>query len=114
MILFTVLAIGLHVVMSVYMLLFLQNQSSDHHFTQNPFMIVYLIKDMFDVFPSDHVAWVRGYEESQRELLVLCFAYVVWRNKLAKAVSNMCNECGIHGVQTKHSLRATAATRLYA
>ena len=38
----------------------------------------------------------------------------IGRNKLAKAVSNMCEECGIQGFRTNHSLRATAATRLYA
>ena len=38
----------------------------------------------------------------------------IGRNKLAKAVSNMCKECGIQGFRTNHSLRATAATRLYA
>ena len=38
----------------------------------------------------------------------------VGRNKLAKAVSNMCKTGGIHGYKTNHSLHATAATRLYA
>jgi len=38
----------------------------------------------------------------------------IGRNKLTKAVSNMCNECGIHGFRTNHSLRATAAIHLYA
>ena len=37
----------------------------------------------------------------------------VGKNKLAKALSNMCKECGIQGFKTNHSLRATAATRLY-
>ena len=37
----------------------------------------------------------------------------VGRNKLAKAVSKMCEACGIEGLKTNHSLRATAATRLY-
>lgn len=38
----------------------------------------------------------------------------IGRNKLSKAVSNMCKECEIQGFRTNHSLRATAATRLYA
>lgn len=83
--------------MSVYMLLFLQNQSSDHHFTQNPFMIVYLIKDMFDVFPSDHVAWVWGYEESQKELLVLRFAYVYGETNLLKLFQTRAMSVGFTG-----------------
>lgn len=37
----------------------------------------------------------------------------VGKNKLAKAVSNMCKACNIQGYKTNHSLRATAATRLY-
>lgn len=37
----------------------------------------------------------------------------VGKNKLAKAVSTMCKTCGIQGFKTNHSLRATAATRLY-
>ena len=37
----------------------------------------------------------------------------VEKNKLAKAVSNMCKACNIQGYKTNHSLRATAATRLY-
>lgn len=38
----------------------------------------------------------------------------VGKNKLSHAVSNMCKACGIQGFKTNHSLRATAATRLYA
>ena len=38
----------------------------------------------------------------------------VGKNKLATAVATMCSECGILGYKTNHSLRATAATRLYA
>ncbi len=37
----------------------------------------------------------------------------IGRNKLSKAISNMCKECGIKGYKTNHSLRATAASRLY-
>ena len=37
----------------------------------------------------------------------------IGRNKLSKAVADMCKECGIDGYKTNHSLRATAATRLY-
>lgn len=37
----------------------------------------------------------------------------IGKNKLAKAVSNMCKACNIQGYKTNHSLRATAATRLY-
>ena len=33
--------------------------------------------------------------------------------KLSKAITNMCKDCGIQGYKTNHSLRATAATRLY-
>ena len=40
-------------------------------------------------------------------------AVPIGRNKLSKAVSEMCKECGIGGFKTNHSLRATAATRLY-
>ncbi len=35
----------------------------------------------------------------------------IGRNKLSKAISNMCKECGIQGYKTNHSLRATAASR---
>ena len=35
------------------------------------------------------------------------------KHKLAKAVATMCKQCGIEGYKTNHSLRATAATRLY-
>jgi len=38
----------------------------------------------------------------------------IGRNKVYKAISNMCKECGIQGCQMNHSLRATAALRLYA
>lgn len=38
----------------------------------------------------------------------------IGKNKLSKAIANMCKECGIPGYKTNHSLRATAATRLYA
>ena len=41
-------------------------------------------------------------------------AVPVGRNKLAKAVAKMCEDGGIEGYKTNHSLRATAATRLYA
>ena len=34
----------------------------------------------------------------------------IGRNKLSKATSNMCKECGIQGYKTNHSLRATAAS----
>ena len=37
----------------------------------------------------------------------------VGRNKLANVVSTMCKLAGIGGYKTNHSLRATAATRLY-
>ena len=37
----------------------------------------------------------------------------VGRNKLASVVSTMCKLAGIGGYKTNHSLRATAATRLY-
>ena len=37
----------------------------------------------------------------------------IGRNKLSKAVADICKECGIMGYKTNHSLRATAATRLY-
>ena len=37
----------------------------------------------------------------------------IGRNKLSKAVADMCKEGGIMGYKTNHSLRATAATRLY-
>ena len=40
-------------------------------------------------------------------------AVPIGRKKLSKAVSEMCKECGIGGFKTNHSLRATAATRLY-
>ena len=40
--------------------------------------------------------------------------YSIGKNKLWKAVGNMCKECGIEGYKTHHSLRATAATRLSA
>jgi hypothetical protein len=35
------------------------------------------------------------------------------RNKLSNAVASMCKLAGIQGFKTNHSLRATAATRLY-
>ena len=38
----------------------------------------------------------------------------VGHNKLKNFVSQMCEEAGIVGYKTNHSLRATAATRLYA
>jgi integrase len=37
----------------------------------------------------------------------------IGKNKLSKAIAIMCKECGIQGYKTNHSLRATAATRLY-
>ena len=37
----------------------------------------------------------------------------VGRDKLANVVSTMCKQAGIGGYKTNHSLRATAATRLY-
>ena len=37
----------------------------------------------------------------------------IGKNKLSKAIANMCKECGIQGYKTNYSLRATAATRLY-
>ena len=38
----------------------------------------------------------------------------VGRNKLSKAMSKMCDACGIEGLKTNHSSWATAATCLYA
>ena len=37
----------------------------------------------------------------------------IGRNKLSNVISTMCKACGIQGFKTNHSLRATAATRLY-
>ena len=37
----------------------------------------------------------------------------IGKHKLSSAVANMCSEAGIQGFKTNHSLRATAATRLY-
>ena len=37
----------------------------------------------------------------------------IGKNKLSKAVSSMCKACEIQGYKTNHSLRTTAATRLY-
>ena len=37
----------------------------------------------------------------------------IGKNKLSNAVASMCKSAGIEGYKTNHSLRATAATRLY-
>ena len=37
----------------------------------------------------------------------------IGRNKLSKAILNMCKECGIKDYKTNHSLRATSASCLY-
>ncbi len=42
-----------------------------------------------------------------------CKNVPIRRNKLSKAISNMCKDCGIQGYKTNHSLRATAASCLY-
>ena len=37
----------------------------------------------------------------------------VGHNKLASTVKRLCEQAGISGYRTNHSLRATAATRMY-
>ena len=37
----------------------------------------------------------------------------IGKNKLSNAVASMCKSAGIEGYKTNHSMRATAATRLY-
>ena len=86
-----------------------------HANAENPARcFVRLFKLYLSVCPSDAPAGA-FYLSPLKTLKTGCWFSIspIGKNKLSKAIANMCKECGIQGYKTNHSLRATAATRLY-